>query len=396
MHIICSLLLFAAILFTPHTCFAQDNYTRFEIGAEFSTIRETPVGGGGKNFPGFGGRFDWNLNRRLALEAEMDFFPQHAASLYLNQGGQTLQAVFGVRAKVIQTKKLSVFGLIRPGVLHFTDVFSYQTNPDGTNRTKVPNYFELNLGGGIEYYASPRWVLRADISGNPYRVSNEHVTTASGTALAIGKIGDTTRLSFGVAYRPGALRENEVERKVAGKWELGPLFSTLVSVREGSSNGVRTDLGLGGFASYRVYKIFYLDGDLLYFPANRATAGPHDGGELFQGLFGVKGGVRRNHFGFFGKVRPGFNSYSAAVTSVTIPSSGPNMYTYGRARNVVLDLGGIVEFYPGERSTLRLEAGDTHIFYGTKTINIDGTPTIYPGNGLRHSIQFIVGYGWRF
>ncbi|HEY4978661.1 MAG TPA: hypothetical protein VII25_05810 [Candidatus Acidoferrum sp.] len=326
----------------------------------------------------------------------MDFFPQHAASLYLIQGGQTLQAVFGVRAKVIQTKKLSVFGLIRPGVLHFTDVFSYQTNPDGTNRTKVPNYFELNLGGGIEYYASPRWVLRADISGNPYRVSNEHVTTASGTALAIGKIGDTTRLSFGVAYRPGALRENEVERKVAGKWELGPLFSTLVSVREGSSNGVRTDLGLGGFASYRVYKIFYLDGDLLYFPANRATAGPHDGGELFQGLFGVKGGVRRNHFGFFGKVRPGFNSYSAAVTSVTIPSSGPNMYTYGRARNVVLDLGGIVEFYPGERSTLRLEAGDTHIFYGTKTINIDGTPTIYPGNGLRHSIQFIVGYGWRF
>jgi hypothetical protein len=390
------LLLFAAIVFTAHTCFAQDNYTRFEIAAEFSTIRETPVGGGGKNFPGFGGRFDWNLNRRLALEAEMDFFPQHAASLYLTQGGQTLQAVFGVRAKVIQTKKLSVFGLIRPGVLHFTDVFSYQTNPDGTNRTKAPNYFELNLGGGIEYYASPRWVLRADISGNPYRVSNEHLTTARGTPLAIGKIGDTTRLSFGVAYRPGTLRENEVERKVAGKWELGPLFSTLVSVREGASNGVRTDLGLGGFASYRGYKIFYLDGDLLYFPANRATAGPHDGGELFQGLFGVKGGVRRNHFGFFGKVRPGFNSYSAAVTSITIPSSGPNMYTYGRATNGVLDLGGIVEFYPAERSTLRLEAGDTHIFYGTKTVNINGTPTIYPGNGLRHSIQFIVGYGWRF
>ncbi len=390
------MLLLAAIISPASTCLAQEQTTRFEIGGEFSTIRETPDGGGGKNFPGFGGRFDWNFNRRLALEAEMDFFPQHAASLFLTQGGQTLQMVFGIRAKVIQTKKLSVFGLIRPGVLHFSDALSNQTNPDGTYRTKAPNYFQLNLGGGIEYYPSPRWVLRADISGNPNRVTNEHVTTSNGSALAIGKISDTTRLSFGVAYRPGALRKNEEERKIAGKWELGPLFSTLVSVREGSSNGVRTDLGLGGFASYRIYKIFYFDGDLLYFPANRSTAGPHDGGELFQGLFGVKGGVRRNHFGFFGKVRPGINSYSAAVTSVTTPPQGPGTYTYGRSTNVVLDLGGIVEFYPAERSTLRLEAGDTHIFYANKTVNIDGTPTIYPGNGLKHSIQFIVGYGWRF
>ncbi len=379
-----------------YPCFAQENYTRVEIGAEFSTIRETPVGGGGKNFPGFGGRFDWNLNRRLALEAQTDFFPQHAAPLFLSQGGQTLQAVFGVRAKVIQTKKLSVFGLIRPGVLHFTDVFSYQTNPDGTFRTKAPNYFELNLGGGIEFYPSPRWVLRADISGNPNRVGNEHVATASATVLAPGKIGDTTRLSFGVAYHPGTLRENEAEQKVAGKWEFGPLFSTVVSLREGSANGVRTDPGLGGYASYRVYKIFYFDSDVLYFPASRVSAGPHDGGEIFQGLFGLKGGVRRNHFGFFGKVRPGFNSYSAAVTSVATPAQGPITYTYGRSTNVVLDLGGIVEFYPSERSTLRLEAGDTHLFYGTKSINIDGAPTLYPGDGLKHTIQFIVGYGWRF
>src|SRR5271165_3676293 len=74
-------------------CIAQGNYTRIELGAEFSTIRQTPVGGGGENFAGFGGRFDWNLNRRLALEAQVDFFPEHAASLFLVQGGQTLQAV---------------------------------------------------------------------------------------------------------------------------------------------------------------------------------------------------------------------------------------------------------------------------------------------------------------
>ncbi len=227
--------------FAANTCFAQENYTRFELGAQFSTVRETPDGGGGKNYPGFGGRVDWNLTRRLALEGEIDYFPGHAESQFLLQGGQTVQAVFGIRAKVIQTRKLSVFGLVRSGLFHFTDVLTYQMNPDGTYQTKTPNYFELNLGGGIEYYASPRWVLRAEITGNPNRVSNEeNVPKGSGTGLAIGKIGDTTRLSFGVAYRPGELKENETETKVSGNWEFGPVFGTAVSVREGTDNGVKT------------------------------------------------------------------------------------------------------------------------------------------------------------
>jgi len=391
------LILLAVMLFTAHRSLAQDGYTRIEIGGEFGTIRQTPVGGGGKNFPGFGGRFDWNFNRRLAFETQVDFFPEHSASLLLNQGGQTLQAVFGVRAKVVQTRRLSVFGLVRPGLLHFSDVLSNGTIPGGTHPIVSPTYFELNLGGGIEYYVSPRWVLRADISGNPYRVTNEHyVTTSGGSAFAIGKIEDTTRLSFGVAYRPGTLRESESERPVSGNWEVGPLFSTIVSVREGSANGVRTDFGFGGYVSRRLYGVFYLDADVLYFPANRATAGAHDGGEILQGLFGVKGGIRRNHVGFFGKVRPGFNSYSQAVTSVTGPSDSAQTFTHGRSTNIVLDLGGIVEFYPAEHGTLRLEAGDTHTFYGSRTVDVNGTSTVYPGNGLKHSIQFIAGYGWRF
>lgn len=363
---------------------------------EFSTIRQTPEGGGGKNFPGFGGRFDWNFNRRLALEAQVDYFPEHAASLFLVQGGQTLQAVFGLRAKVIQTKRLSVFGLIRPGLLHFNDVFTYNVNSHTTYQSKAPTYFELNLGGGLEYYLSPRWVLRADISGNPYRVTNEHYTNSTGSGLAVGKIADTTRLSFAVAYRPGESRENEREESVSGRLDLGPLCSTLISVREGALNGVGTDLGLGGYLSYRIWGVFYFDSDLLFFPQSRSIGGVHDGGEIFQGLFGVKGGIRRNHVGFFGKIRPGFNSYSQAVTSVTGPTGNTQTFTYGRSTNLALDLGGIVEIYPSERSTLRLEAGDTHIFYGTRTGNVNGVPTNYPGGGLKHSIEFIVGYGWRF
>jgi hypothetical protein len=388
-------ILLAGLFLVSQNCPAQDSYSRIELGAEFSTVRETPYGGRGQNFPGFGGRFDWNFNRRLALEAQVDFFPGHAEPLFLNQGGQTLEAVFGLRAKVIQTKRLAVFGLIRPGLLHFSDVLSYNTNPDGTNATKSSTNFTLSLGGGLEYYVSPRWVLRADITGNPNRVANEHFSGPGGSGFALGKIEDTTRMSVGVAYRPGVLLENETEHSVPGNWEIGPLFTTMVSLREGLQNGVRTDLGLGGYVSRRIWGVFYFDSDVLYFPANRAIGGAHDGGEVLQGLFGIKGGIRRNHVGFFGKVRPGFNSYSQAVTAYDYTGSAP-IYGYGRSTNFVLDLGGIVEFYPTEKSTLRVEAGDTHIYYGTRNVDVNGISVPFPGNGLKHSIEFMVGYGWRF
>lgn len=376
---------------------AQDNYTRFEWGAEYSAIRETGSNQQGVNFSGFGGRFDGNLNRRLAIESQVDFFPEQGAARVLVQGGQTLQAVFGIRAKVVQARKFSVFGLVRPGLLHFTgvEVPSGQSSPYYANQPGT--YFVLNLGGGIEYYPSPRWVLRADVEGDPYRVPAYSASNAGGGSVVLpGKINDTTRLSFGVAYRPGALNENEQETNVPGKWEFGPLFSAMMIAREGITDNVRTEPGFGGYASYRFYGVLYLDGDLLYFPYRPAFSGPHDGGTILQGLFGLKGGIRRDHFGFFGKVRPGFNSYSQALTGVTTSDGSPPAYSYGRSTNFVLDLGGIVELYPNERSTLRVEVGDTHLFFSTRDVNFDGGVQTFPGGKMQHSIQFVVGYGWRF
>jgi hypothetical protein len=379
-------------LFAALPLCGQDNYTRFEFGTQYSTVRLTNSRLGGTNYSGFGGRFDWNLNRRLALESQLDFFPEHARPLLSIQGGQTLQAVFGVRAKVIQTRRLSIFGIIRPGLFHFTDVLYFNSSSTTGFAERPETHFALNLGGGLEYYVNPRWVLRADLEGNPYRVPNTHVALSGGSAFSVGKIDDTTRFSFGVAYRPGALIENEKETNVPGKWEFGPLFSTMFIGREGPKDGVRTEPGFGGYGSYRFYHVFYFDSDLLYFPRGSNSSGPHDGGEILEGLFGLKGGIRRNHFGIFGKVRPGFNSYSQALSAV----SQTGQESFGRSTNFVLDLGGIVEFYPGERGTLRLEVGDTHIYFNTRDINFGGMIVPAGGGKLQHSIQFIVGYGWRF
>jgi hypothetical protein len=282
--------------------------------------------------------------------------------------------------------------LIRPGFFHFTDVLYFNSNSTTGFGERPETHFALNLGGGLEYYLNPRWVLRADIEGNPYRVPNTTVALSGGSAFSVGKIDDTTRFSFGVAYRPGALIENEKETNVPGKWEFGPLFSTMFIRREGPTDGVRTEPGFGGYASYRFYHVLYFDSDVLYFPRGSNSSGPHDGGEILQGLFGLKGGIRRNHFGIFGKVRPGFNSYSQTLSAI----SQTGQESFDRSANFVLDLGGIVEFYPGERATLRLEAGDTHIYFNTRDVNFGGIIVPVGGGKLQHSIQFIVGYGWRF
>jgi hypothetical protein len=379
-------------LLTAIPAFAQDNYTRIEFGAQYSTARLTNSNLGATNFSGFGGRFDWNLNRRLAFETQLDFIPEQARPLLSIQGGQTLQAVFGVRAKVVQTRRLAVFGLIRPGLFHFTDVLYFNPNAPTGFAEQPETHFVLNLGGGIEYYLNPRWVLRADLEGDPYRVPNSKFSLSGGSAFSVGKIDDTTRFSVGVAYRPGALIQNEEESKVPGKWEFGPLFSTMFIGREGPTDGVRTEPGFGGYASYRFYRVFYFDSDILYFPRGSNSSGPHDGGEIFEGLFGLKGGIRRNHFGIFGKVRPGFNSYSDALSAI----SATGQESFSRSTNFVLDLGGIVEFYPAEHGTLRLEAGDTHLYFNTRNVNDAGTIVPAGGGKLQHTIQFIVGYGWRF
>jgi len=388
-----TLVLFSLCFLAALPSRAQDSYTRFERGAQCSTIRETTSTLQGVSYSGFGGRIDWNLTRRLALESQLDFFPENGVPLLLVQGGQTLQAVFGIRAKVVQTRHLSVYGLVRPGLLHFSGVTVLGGGISVSYVQQPATYFVLNLGGGIEYYPSPRWVLRADIEGDPYRVPA--FFAPGGSAVLPGKINDTTRLSFGVAYRPGALIENEKESKVPGNWEFGPLFSALMISREGLTDNVQTEPGLGGYASYRFYGVFYVDGDLLYFPREPEFAGPHDGGTILQGLFGLKGGIRRNHFGIFGKVRPGFNSYSAALTGVN-SSQTSSSYTYGRSTNFVLDLGGVIEFYPRERDTLRVEIGDTHLFFGTRDVNFDGSIEPVGGGKMQHSIQLMIGYGWRF
>ncbi|CAN5872633.1 hypothetical protein BH20ACI4_BH20ACI4_12250 [soil metagenome] len=97
---------------------------KFEVGAQFSVLNiSDPIAFNLNNSDepqkrteaGFGGRFGYNFNRFLALEAEVNFFPRNFRQFQTNAtGGQISQGLFGIKAG-IRKDKIGIFGKVRPG-----------------------------------------------------------------------------------------------------------------------------------------------------------------------------------------------------------------------------------------------------------------------------------------
>jgi hypothetical protein len=121
-------------------------------------------------------------------------------------------------------------------------------------------------------------------------------------------------------------------------------------------------------------------------------------------LFGGKVGTRTEHFGFFGKVRPGFVSRGDQLRGETIivgPApiiSIPNI-RFGRLTERALDFGGVVEYYPSKHWALRYDFGDTVVFGEAAKITIIGDPPLItgvPNGNTTHNFQFSTSVHYRF
>jgi hypothetical protein len=141
---------------------------KIELGAHFTSITK-PDFDGGKTEAGFGGRFTFNINRSVAVEAEGNFFPHKCRACNNENVGNLAQAFFGVKAGK-RFRKFGLFGKVRPGVASFSggefDI-SLLPSPPGTfpvfvvNRSRATN-FALDVGGVIELYHSRRIFTRFD------------------------------------------------------------------------------------------------------------------------------------------------------------------------------------------------------------------------------------------
>jgi hypothetical protein len=136
-------------------------------------------------------------------------------------------------------------------------------------------------------------------------------------------------------------------------------------------------LGYGFRAGYEVYLPFIsLESEVNFFP----TTSGGDLGET-QAFFGLKFGKKIGSWGGFVKVRPGFTHFGGGAFPTRLTEQ----------TKFALDLGGGIEHDLGPKITLRLDIGDTRIYYGdARLLAVPGGPA-GPRLGTHQTLQSSIG-----
>jgi hypothetical protein len=142
----------------------SDDLPKVELGAQFTSITKPSYG---STEPGFGGRFTFNLNRSVALEAVGNFFPHDCnycsgGTSFGDNAGNITQGLFGVKVGK-RFQKWGLFGKARAGVVSFSKGDSQFVLATPNGYSVVQNratHFAADLGGVVEFYPSKRLVTR--------------------------------------------------------------------------------------------------------------------------------------------------------------------------------------------------------------------------------------------
>src|SRR5260370_38405894 len=139
---------------------AQSKTPKFEVGAQFSLIRFSDLD---ITEPGFGGRFTYNINKHVAVEAEGNFFPRDPENFYeALKGGHKTQALFGIKAGM-RSRRIGLFLKVRPGLVSFSNLTRVGCDCNAPPQKPSETDFALDVGGVVEFYTSRRTFLRFDL-----------------------------------------------------------------------------------------------------------------------------------------------------------------------------------------------------------------------------------------
>ncbi len=429
--ILCAILLALLLTTVAQAQSSEEQPSRMEVGIQFSSItytdpsargqQDATLGGFISSEAGFGGRFTFNLNSHLALEAEGNFFP-HANFSHPAKTGRLLQGQFGIKAG----KRFGKFGLFakaRPGLTSFsqalvpvgTDTVEFEgqtfTFPIFANRRRT--YFSMDLGGVLEFYPSQKVLTRIDVGDTLIHQPQVDFPGGLGT-FSNSRTSHNLQISAGIGLRFGSLQPESATPQTGSEelrhFEVGAQFSSLslrqVEHQNSDVLGPFPDFrdtvnvaGFGGRFTFNLNRHFALEAQGDFYPRetfifNNGRAG----GRILQGQAGVKAGKRFEKFGLFGKARPGVVSFGRAIRIINFdPTFGFPNFRPDRRTYFSMDVGGVLEFYPTGRIVTRFDGGDTMIFY--RSIDL---PQFFPTQFLHvaaettHNFQFSAGVGFRF
>ena len=152
------------LVIAPSAIGQTEDPPRYEAAAEFVTLNRDDLFGI-RTEPGLGGRFTYNLNKNVALEAAAYFFPRNCFDCLNN--GRITEAVGGLKAGK-RFKTWGIFAKARPGIVSFSKG-RLEILPGGpfpafpfVFEVKPMANFAADLGGVLEFYPSRRIVTRFD------------------------------------------------------------------------------------------------------------------------------------------------------------------------------------------------------------------------------------------
>ncbi len=140
-------------------------------------------------------------------------------------------------------------------------------------------------------------------------------------------------------------------------------------------------VGIGGRLGYQWKDHILFEGEFSHYPEDPSA---NFGQSIF--LAGLKVGIRRGRLGGFVRFVPGMIHYGGRSFE-TYNGSGLSRFALG--------VGGILEYYPSSRVTLRVDWGDTIIPFGDTAI-MGPLPPYTRQPGTTHNLQGSFGIGIRF
>ena len=355
---------------------------RVEVGPDISFFQipyaETKTGGGG--------HVSVALTPWVAVETRVRLFAENSRP-QLDDGGKTLQIFAGPRATFVSRGRWTLYGVLLPGVVHFTSAITDVVGRDAI-RVGGATHFAIDFGADVGVRLSRRWDAHVEWTGPLYSVKGfadpPEPPPGTGAFLQIvvpPQVESTFHVSAGVSYRAGSLR-GAIEPPARGAWLVGgdigsATYAPFVTIATHVTNAGR----VGAFTSIPLTRWMDADaGGNVYLRFDRGYA-TIEGGRIAQILAGVKVGRRVGRVGYFGKLRGGTQTHSRAM-----PAGSTFAHpVFERAWRPALEYGAVIETTIHPRLTWRFDAGDVMTFF----------PSDYD-EPAGHTIAITTGLAWRF
>jgi hypothetical protein len=394
-----SVALVLILLAVPLVARGQEAPPRVEVGPEVSQFQvpywPTDVGGGA--------HVTVALTPLIAIETRVRAFTKEPFPS-AERGGRTVQLFSGARATFLSPGRLTIYGLLLPGLIHYSSVVTRV----GRDAFAVgpTTHVALDMGLGASFRLHDRWSAFADLSGPLYGVRGSDRLSDFPPAAALGlrdvidpaSVQSTNQLTAGVSYRAGRLGRS-IEPTHRGTWMAGgnvgvaayaPVLASAADVIKATR--------VGGFTSFPLTA--WMDGDVgaeVYLHTDNSHSA-YEGGRISQGVAGVKVGRRSGRLGYFGKIRAGVQSYSGGLISGADFSQPPpyRRPVYGRRYRPILDVGTVIETTLASRLVWRVDVSDIVTFYPNKTVLTGDMPVAQGPLPASDTVAVTTGIAWRF